>query len=160
MALDNFDHNIKRFNKWVKDKRTIIVKDVGASGGIQMEHKDWMLDKLSPSYDHCKLMTVALKLYNNQKALGKWNPILSIRRNKVTKKKKTKGEPKFLALLIQQLQSLNSKLTSPTMKESDGNVVQNGRGNTVLNWRKKIKEKEKEAKTKDKKKLQMSNDFK
>eukprot|EP00957_Ditylum_brightwellii_P145788 11101213-Ditylum_brightwellii.AAC.2 len=69
----------------------------------QMECKEWALDKLSLSYDHCKLMSLVPKLYTNQKVICRWNQTLSIRRNKDTKEKKIEEEPKFLALLMQQL---------------------------------------------------------
>eukprot|EP00957_Ditylum_brightwellii_P101981 7773006-Ditylum_brightwellii.AAC.1 len=86
-TLNNFGHNIKKFNLWFKDKRTMIVKEIGAAGyteytcclfktylsstntkflrGIKDEQKKWMLEKRSTTYCHSDLMDLTLKLYNN-----------------------------------------------------------------------------------------------
>eukprot|EP00957_Ditylum_brightwellii_P208624 15358283-Ditylum_brightwellii.AAC.1 len=34
-TLDNFRHNIKKFNLWFKDKRTMIVKEIGTTGSTK-----------------------------------------------------------------------------------------------------------------------------
>eukprot|EP00957_Ditylum_brightwellii_P077479 5887136-Ditylum_brightwellii.AAC.1 len=89
--MDDFRHDIEKFNLWFKDKRTIIVKEIGTAGYTEYTHclfktylsstdaeflreikdkqKEWMLNKQSIMYGHSDLMDLALKLFNNQKAL-------------------------------------------------------------------------------------------
>eukprot|EP00957_Ditylum_brightwellii_P116760 8906314-Ditylum_brightwellii.AAC.1 len=95
--LKDFDQDIKQFNQWFKDRRTLITKELGKDGNKEytcymykayltctdhkflrkMEDKqqDWMLVRKKPSYSHWDLMDLALKMYNNQKAMSNWKPI-------------------------------------------------------------------------------------
>eukprot|EP00957_Ditylum_brightwellii_P165058 12566532-Ditylum_brightwellii.AAC.1 len=98
--LDNFDHNIKKFNLWFKGKRTMIVIENRKARhtkyiqclfktyltltdtakflrGIKDEQKKWMLDNQSTTYAYNDLIDLDLKLYNNQQVFDKWNPTMS-----------------------------------------------------------------------------------
>eukprot|EP00957_Ditylum_brightwellii_P073752 5605153-Ditylum_brightwellii.AAC.1 len=77
----------------------------GVPEGIKDDQKEWMLDKRSTTYSHANLMDLALKLYNNQKALGEWNPTIKGTTTQVeSTESKSDREPKYLALLTKQLQ--------------------------------------------------------
>eukprot|EP00957_Ditylum_brightwellii_P005751 438443-Ditylum_brightwellii.AAC.1 len=153
----NFGHDIKKFNLWFKDKRTMIVKEIGAAGytkytcylfktylsstdaeflrGIKDKQKEWMLDKQSTTYGHSNLMDFALKLYNNQKVLGEWNlTIKGTTKQMESTVSKSNGEPKYFAILTKQLQTLTLKL-STNPGTGNNRTVRNGRGRVIPNWR-------------------------
>eukprot|EP00957_Ditylum_brightwellii_P107482 8201077-Ditylum_brightwellii.AAC.1 len=72
--LKDFDQDIKRFNQWFKDKRTLIVIKLGKDGykeytrylykayltctdpkllrEMEDKQQDWMLERKKPSYSH------------------------------------------------------------------------------------------------------------
>eukprot|EP00957_Ditylum_brightwellii_P152254 11591598-Ditylum_brightwellii.AAC.1 len=80
-------------------------------------------------------MDPALKLYNNQKALGEWNPTIKGTTKQVeSTESKSNREPKYLVLLTKQLQTLTSKLSTNPGTGND-RTVRNGRGRVIPNWR-------------------------
>eukprot|EP00957_Ditylum_brightwellii_P003601 272735-Ditylum_brightwellii.AAC.1 len=79
-------------------------------------------------------MDLALKLYNNQKALREWNPTINgTTKQAESMESKSNGEPKYLALLTKQLQTLNSELSINPRTGNDG-TIRNGRGRVIPNW--------------------------
>eukprot|EP00957_Ditylum_brightwellii_P106952 8159887-Ditylum_brightwellii.AAC.1 len=95
-----------------------------------------MLDKQSKAYDHAGLMALALKLFNNQEALGEWNPtIKGTTKQAESTESKSNREPKYLALLTTQLQMLTTKLSTTNSGTGNDGVVRNSRGNVVPNWK-------------------------
>eukprot|EP00957_Ditylum_brightwellii_P061058 4634242-Ditylum_brightwellii.AAC.1 len=80
-------------------------------------------------------MDLALKLYNSQKALREWNPtIKGTTKQAESTESKSDGEPKYLALLTKQLQTLTSKLSTNPRTGNDG-TVRNGKERVIPNWR-------------------------
>eukprot|EP00957_Ditylum_brightwellii_P077227 5868782-Ditylum_brightwellii.AAC.1 len=80
-------------------------------------------------------MDLALKLFNNQKTLTEWNPIIKgTTKQAENAESKSNREPKYLALLTKQLQILTAKLSMNPGTGNDG-VVRNGRGKVTPNWR-------------------------
>eukprot|EP00957_Ditylum_brightwellii_P212335 15367190-Ditylum_brightwellii.AAC.5 len=93
--MNKFEQNIKLFNLWFTDQRSIIVKEVGAAGYteylcclfkthitstntnfralIKEQRKKWMMGELKAGHKSDGLMPYTLKLCNNQWALGKWD---------------------------------------------------------------------------------------
>ena len=122
--LKNFNQDVKKFNTWFTEKRNLIVREVGKEWyteykqclfktyrtaeneefltAVNAERRDWMMGKQEKGYNYASIQSFALKMFNNQVALGVW---------KLTKGKVTKTEPKFLALLteIQELKKSISK---------------------------------------------------
>eukprot|EP00957_Ditylum_brightwellii_P204001 15337167-Ditylum_brightwellii.AAC.1 len=156
-TLDDFRHDIKRFNLWFIDKRTMIVKEIRTEGytkytcclfktylsltdvkflrGIKDKQKEWILVKQNTMHGHADLMDLALKLYNNQKVLGEWNLTIEGTTNQEgSKESKSNGEPKYLALLTKQLQTLTMKLSMTNPSTDHDEIIRNGRGKVVPNW--------------------------
>eukprot|EP00957_Ditylum_brightwellii_P005592 428127-Ditylum_brightwellii.AAC.2 len=74
-----------------------------------------MFGHLPKGYRYANLMELALKTYNNQKALGKWNT--GAKQGNPTKEKKTEGDMKFTALFSKLEETLKEKGTDGGTKK-------------------------------------------
>eukprot|EP00957_Ditylum_brightwellii_P130008 9915511-Ditylum_brightwellii.AAC.1 len=85
---------------------------------IKDQQKKWMMGELKIGYKYNNLMLYTLKLYNDQRALDKWDKEMA---TKLTKKKDK--SPKFIALITElkkKIKKLDSGLqTTPTPKDEE-----------------------------------------
>eukprot|EP00957_Ditylum_brightwellii_P198531 15130629-Ditylum_brightwellii.AAC.1 len=116
--IDDFDHDVKKFNTWFSDKRNLIVKGVNEDGyteylrclfktylaavdpefleAVTLEQRLWLMGRQANSYEYADLTQFALTLFNNRTALSEWKG----RKGQPTDKKGSGTDnPKFLALL-------------------------------------------------------------
>eukprot|EP00957_Ditylum_brightwellii_P088563 6745514-Ditylum_brightwellii.AAC.1 len=161
--LKDFNQDIKRFNQWFKDKRTLIIKELKKDGykeythylykvyltctdpkflrKMEDEQQNWMLERKKPLYSHQNLMDLVLKMYNHQKAMSNWKPI------SVKDSPDKSTNPKFLALVAEQLKLMKEAMAvsktgnnksngrNKGPKTDDDNGVLNARGRVIPIWR-------------------------
>eukprot|EP00957_Ditylum_brightwellii_P057940 4393003-Ditylum_brightwellii.AAC.1 len=151
--LESFDQDIKVFNAWFTNKQIAIVKEVGTEGytkylrclfkpyktaknkellaTITKERCKWMFGHLPKGCGYADLMELALKTYNNQKALGEWNA--GTKQGKPTNDEKNEGDMKFIALLSKLEQTLKANGTDDGGKKPG--IAQGDEGQQKGGWK-------------------------
>ena len=143
--LKDFEYNIKKFNTWFNDKRSMIIREAGTEGyseyerclfktyrtarnkefldAINTERRNWMMGTQAKEYNHTDIQSFALKMYNNQTALREWETT-------ERKPEENNQESKFLALLA-EVKDLKHKMVNSEPKPSNTNST----GRELAEWR-------------------------
>eukprot|EP00957_Ditylum_brightwellii_P192339 14642137-Ditylum_brightwellii.AAC.2 len=145
--MDDFNHNVKKFNTWFSDKRNLIVKEAGEDGyteylrclfktyltavdpefleAVTLEWRLWMMGRQADSYEYTDLMQFVLTLFNNCTALIKWEG----RKGQLTNKKGSGADNlKFLALMTAIQMVIKGGNNSNNLSSSSNRSNGAGRG--------------------------------
>eukprot|EP00957_Ditylum_brightwellii_P107188 8178288-Ditylum_brightwellii.AAC.1 len=145
--MDDFDHNVKKFNTWFSDKRNLIVKEVNEDGytkylrclfktylmavdpkflgAVTLEQRLWLMGRQADSYEYADLMQFTLTLFNNHTTLSKWKG----EKGQLTNKKgSATDDPKFLAPLTDIQMAIKGGNNSNNLGSSGGGASRAGGG--------------------------------